>query len=99
MNMEKEEDMLLWSAEAGEVPEVDLHGMRVVEARQALETFLHRAYFHKERAVRIIHGRGDGQLREAVHQVLATTDFIDHFQDATYPSLTGAVTVALFCPR
>jgi dsDNA-specific endonuclease/ATPase MutS2 len=99
MNMGKEEDVLLWSAESGEVSEVDLHGMRVAEAQQALETFLHRVYFHKERAVRIIHGRGDGQLRGAVHQMLATTDFIDHFQDATHPSLAGAVTVALFCSR
>lgn len=99
MSMEEEAEVLLWSAEEGDVMEVDLHGMHISEAQHALEIFLHHSYFHGERTVRIIHGRGDGQLREAVHHVLAKTDFVDRFQDATHPSLTGAVTAVLFCSR
>lgn len=39
---------------------VDLHGLRVEEARQSLGTFLHRALGHGHRCVRVIHGKGRG---------------------------------------
>ena len=38
--------------------ELDLHGLIVVEARQALVTFLHQAKTQQHRCVRIIHGKG-----------------------------------------
>ena len=40
--------------------ELDLHGMRVAEARQALSTFLHNALTLQLKTVRIIHGKGNG---------------------------------------
>jgi len=95
--MEEDKSVLLWAAEEGDVSALDLHGMRGVEARQTLETFLHHAYLQGERVVRIIHGRGDGILRQEVHSILSHTDFVDQFQDATHPALVGAITVALFC--
>jgi len=99
LDMTKEEaSALLWAAEEGDIPEIDLHGMKVMEVRHALETFLHHTYLQGESVARIVHGRGDGVLRQEVHKVLSQTDFIDQFQDATHPALSGAVTVALFCP-
>lgn len=44
--------------------ELDLHGMRVVEARQALGQFLQRALANDIRVVRIIHGKGNGSLHK-----------------------------------
>ncbi|MBQ9579495.1 MAG: Smr/MutS family protein [Ottowia sp.] len=40
--------------------QLDLHGLRVDEARTALATFLHRAAADGLRCVRIIHGKGTG---------------------------------------
>lgn len=44
--------------------ELDLHGMRVAEARQALGTFLHQAQARDARVVRIVHGKGNGSLNK-----------------------------------
>lgn len=44
--------------------ELDLHGMRVVEARQALGHFLQRSLANDIRVVRIIHGKGNGSLHK-----------------------------------
>ena len=44
--------------------ELDLHGMRVAEARQALSAFLQRALAEDTRVVRIIHGKGNGSLNK-----------------------------------
>lgn len=44
--------------------ELDLHGMRVAEARQALGTFLHHALADNIKVVRIIHGKGNGSLNK-----------------------------------
>ncbi len=44
--------------------ELDLHGLRVEEARQALSQFLlHCRHTHKQ-CVRIIHGKGNGSRRQ-----------------------------------
>ncbi len=44
--------------------ELDLHGLRVVEARQALTTFLYNALARRLKTVRIIHGKGHGSLHK-----------------------------------
>lgn len=44
--------------------ELDLHGMRVAEARQALSAFLHNALTCGIKTVRIIHGKGNGSLNK-----------------------------------
>lgn len=43
--------------------ELDLHGLTVSEAKQALTEFLHHARAHNLRCVRIIHGKGNGSLQ------------------------------------
>lgn len=44
--------------------ELDLHGLRVEEARQVLTTFLHNALDRGLKTVRIIHGKGHGSLHK-----------------------------------
>ncbi len=44
--------------------ELDLHGLRVDEARQTLTAFLHHALDKHLKTVRIIHGKGHGSLHK-----------------------------------
>ena len=39
--------------------ELDLHGLFVVEAKQALANFLYQCHQHDFRCIRIIHGKGN----------------------------------------
>ncbi len=45
---------------------LDLHGMRVEDARQALSRFLRHSLQQHHRCVRIIHGKGRGSSRQPV---------------------------------
>lgn len=45
-----------WTLQA----EIDLHGLRVDEAREALGGFLREALKHRARCVRVVHGKGLG---------------------------------------
>jgi DNA mismatch repair protein MutS2 len=51
-------------------PEVDLRGMLTDEAVPVLERFLDNARMAKLNSVTVIHGKGTGALRQAVHQCL-----------------------------
>jgi len=51
-------------------PEVDLRGMLTDEAIPVLERFLDSARLAKLNSVTVIHGKGTGALRQAVHQCL-----------------------------
>lgn len=43
---------------------LDLHGLRRDQAREALGAFLRQACRHKQRCVRIIHGKGHGSINQ-----------------------------------
>ncbi|BAO44805.1 Smr/MutS family protein [Thiolapillus brandeum] len=45
---------------------LDLHGMRVRDARQALAQFLNQSLAGRKRCVRIIHGKGRGSSQQPV---------------------------------
>jgi len=49
---------------------VDLRGMRKDEALKVLESFVDNALIHSVQHLRILHGRGDGILKKAVHAKL-----------------------------
>ena len=51
-------------------PEIDLRGMNAFEATSALEHFIDNARLAKLGVVTIIHGKGTGVLRRAVHNAL-----------------------------
>src|SRR4030095_16687002 len=56
-------------AEVG--PELHLIGRTADEARETLEKYLDDAFLAGLPSVRIIHGKGTGTLRRAVHELLA----------------------------
>lgn len=76
--------------------EVDLRGMDSVEAICVLERYLDEAMRGKLSSVRIIHGKGTGVLRNAVHQSLKKNKFIKSFRLGVYGEGEDGVTIAEF---
>ncbi|PIQ23024.1 hypothetical protein COW36_01940 [bacterium (Candidatus Blackallbacteria) CG17_big_fil_post_rev_8_21_14_2_50_48_46] len=71
----------------------DLHNLRVHEAEWTLEKFLDTATHGGLHQVSIIHGKGEGALRRAVHAALATSPYVKSFRLAEYGKGDSGVTV------
>ena len=76
--------------------EVDLRGMDSVEAICVLERYLDEAMRGNCQQVRIIHGKGTGILRAAVHQELKRNKFVKKFRLGVYGEGEDGVTIAEF---
>lgn len=76
--------------------EVDLRGMDSIEAVCILERYLDEAMRSKIPSVRIIHGKGTGVLRNAVHQSLRKNKFVKSFRLGVYGEGEDGVTIAEF---
>ena len=76
--------------------EVDLRGMDSVEAICVMERYLDEAMRSKLPTVRIIHGKGTGTLRAAVHQSLRRNKFIKKFRLGVYGEGEDGVTIVEF---
>lgn len=76
--------------------EVDLRGMDSVEAICVLERYLDEAMRSNLTQVRIIHGKGTGTLRAAVHQALKRNKFIKKFRLGVFGEGEDGVTIAEF---
>ncbi len=76
--------------------EVDLRGMDSIEAICVLERYLDEAMRGKLPTVRIIHGKGTGVLRSAVHQCLKKNRFVKTFRLGVYGEGEDGVTIAEF---
>jgi len=77
-------------------PEVDLRGMDSVEAINVLELYMDEAMRGKLHSVRIIHGKGTGVLRNAVHQSLRKNKYVKSFRLGVYGEGEDGVTIAEF---
>ena len=78
------------------VSEVDLRGMDSIEAICVLERYLDEAMRANIPSVRIIHGKGTGVLRNAVHQSLRLNKFVKKFRLGVYGEGEDGVTIAEF---
>ncbi len=76
------------------VSEVDLRGMDSIEAICAMELHIDGAVRSNLPSVRIIHGKGTGTLRAAVHQALKKNKFIKSFRLGVYGEGEDGVTIA-----
>ena len=74
--------------------EVDLRGMDSVEAVCVLERYLDEAMRANLQSVRIIHGKGTGTLRAAVHQSLRKNKFVKKYRLGVYGEGEDGVTIA-----
>ena len=64
------------------------------EAAPELEKYLDDAYMAHLPSVRIVHGKGTGALRKAVHEKLRTTSFIREYRLGAYGEGDAGVTAA-----
>lgn len=76
--------------------EINLIGKTVDEALGELDKYLDDAYLAHVPSVRIVHGKGTGALRNAVHQHLKRLKYIDSFRLGEFGEGDAGVTVASF---
>ena len=62
-------------------PDIDVRGMRVDEALQAVTYFIDDASQFNHQRVRILHGTGTGVLREVIRQYLSTVAGVKSYRD------------------
>lgn len=68
---------------------IDLHGLSPDAALATLDAFINDAILAGHASVRVIHGRGAGRLRAAVHQRLASFAAVRHVRvDPANPGVT-----------
>lgn len=77
-------------------PECNLIGMRVDEALPVLEKYLDDAYLAHLPQVTIIHGRGTGALRDAVHQYLKRLRYVKSYRIGGFGEGDHGVTIVEF---
>lgn len=77
-------------------PEVNLIGQTVDEALSTLDKYLDDAYLSHLPQVTIIHGRGTGALKNAVHAQLKKTSYIKSYRIGTFGEGDQGVTIVEF---
>jgi DNA mismatch repair protein MutS2 len=77
-------------------PEINLLGMTIDDAIPTLENFIDNARMAKLNSVRVIHGKGTGALRRAVHERLRKEKGIKSFRLGKFGEGEDGVTVVEF---
>lgn len=77
-------------------PELDIRGMTTDEMQGVLGMFLDNAYLANLPSVRIIHGKGTGALRAAVHAELKRSKYVKRFRLGSYGEGEDGVTIVEF---
>ena len=77
-------------------PEINLLGSTVDEALSRLDKYLDDAYLAHLGSVRIVHGKGTGALRSAVHQYLKRATYVKSFRLGEHGEGDAGVTIAEF---
>ena len=80
-------------------PEINLLGKTVDEALAILDKYLDDAYLAHLKSVRIVHGKGTGALRNAVHSKLRKVKYIDSFRLGEFGEGDSGVTIATFIEK
>lgn len=76
--------------------ELSIHGMLVKEGIDIADKYLDDAYLAGLLSVRILHGKGTGALRSAIHKTLAANPHVIDFQYAPHHEGGEGVTVVKF---
>jgi len=77
-------------------PELDIRGMASDEMLGVLTVFLDNAYLSNLPSARIIHGKGTGILRAAVHAELRKCKYVKKFRLGTFGEGEDGVTIVEF---
>ena len=73
--------------------ELDIRGMETLEAETVVDNFLSAAVMGRLETVTIIHGKGTGALRKAVHDILRRNKAVKSFRLGVYGEGESGVTV------
>ena len=73
--------------------ELDIRGMETLEAESVVENYIDAAVMAKLGTVTIIHGKGTGALRKAVHEMLKRNRAVKSFRLGRYGEGEAGVTV------
>ena len=73
--------------------EIDLRGMDTIEAVCVMERYLDEAMRSGLKSVRIIHGKGTGAVRAAVHQSLKRVKYVKKYRLGQYGEGEDGVTI------
>lgn len=76
--------------------EVNLIGLTVDEALSKLDKYLDDAYLSRIPSVRVVHGKGTGALRNAVHNKLKMTSYVKSFRLGVFGEGDHGVTIVEF---
>ena len=77
-------------------PEINLIGMTTDEAVSILDKYLDDAYLAHLSTVRVIHGRGTGALKNAVHSHLKRQKYVKEYRLGTFGEGDMGVTIVEF---
>ncbi len=77
-------------------PELNLLGKTVDEALSVLDKYLDDAYLAHMPSVRIVHGKGTGALRNAVHSHLKRLKYVKEFRLGEFGEGDAGVTIVTF---
>jgi len=75
------EDPLISERKLKFKPEIDIRGVRAEEAIMMVQNFIDDAILTQHKNLRILHGKGNGILREVIRQYLAAMDVVKSFGD------------------
>lgn len=77
-------------------PEINLLGKTVDEALSSLDKYLDDAYLSHLSSVRVVHGKGTGALRAAVHKHLKRLSYVKAFRLGEFGEGDAGVTIVEF---
>ncbi len=74
-------------------PEIDLRGKRADEAMELVVDFIDEAIMVDVRELRILHGKGNGILRQLIREYLHTMDLVEWYGDAPIQQGGAGITI------
>ncbi|MCB2195129.1 MAG: Smr/MutS family protein [Bacteroidetes bacterium] len=77
-------------------PEIDVRGKRAEEALQLVKDFVDEAIVINMGTVKILHGKGDGILRQLIRQYLETVDVVRSYHDESVQFGGSGITIVEF---
>ena len=77
-------------------PEINLLGRTVDEALAELDKYLDDAYLAHLPSVRVVHGKGTGALRSAIHSHLKRLKYVKEYRLGEYGEGDAGVTIVTF---
>ncbi len=92
-SMVPESDPMISDRKLNFKPEIDIRGYRGEEALNLVRDFIDNALMVQHRNIRILHGKGNGILRQLVREYLATMNVVRSYRDESVDLGGSGITV------